>query len=76
MYKKFSSNVSQIYVTLKFLRNLLTDEDQILYTYSLKTSKINELQRHSLKLPEKHKLNRISKILAILYKKVLRFHGN
>ena len=46
IYKKMNSNVPLFHATLKFLRNRLTDSDQILYTYSLETSKTGVLQLH------------------------------
>ena len=42
-YIKISSNMSHFHVALKFLGNRLTDQDQILYTYSLEISKTKEL---------------------------------
>ena len=66
---KIGSNVSHFNIMLKFLGNRLTDQDQILYTYSFEISKTKDLQLYSLKLPESHKLNPNLQILTILYTK-------
>ena len=64
--------------TLKFLGNSLTDQDQILYTYSLETSKTGSYNSISQRVPERDKLNQNFQIFTILYKKkgALCCHGN